>query len=90
MDEIPVITAYTKDGNDITEFDPTEDLEVFSPVVEMLPGWNADISECRKYDELPENAKAYVERLEELIGHKIHLISVGAERNQFIIKENWL
>ena len=56
----------------------------------MLPGWNADISECRKYDELPENAKAYVERLEELIGHKIHLISVGAERNQFIIKENWL
>ena len=37
-----------------------------------------------------ENAKAYVERLEELIGCKIHLISVGAERNQFIIKENWL
>ena len=90
MDEIPVITAYTKGGNDITEFDPSEDLEVFSPVVEMLPGWNADISECRKYDELPENAKAYVERLEELIGRKIHLISVGAERNQFIIKENWL
>lgn len=90
MDEIPVITAYTKDGKQITEFDPTEDLEAFSPVVEMLPGWNADISECRKYDELPENAKAYVERLEELIGHKIHLISVGAERNQFIIKENWL
>lgn len=90
LKEIPVITAYTKDGKDITEFDPTEDLDAFSPVIEMLPGWNKDISDCRTYDELPDNAKAYVESIEKLTGHDIQLISVGPERNQYIIKGEWL
>lgn len=47
-----------------------------------------DISGCTNYDELPENAKKYIKRLEELIGVKISIISVGARRNETIILDN--
>ena len=66
-----------------------DELDSFVPVVEMLPGWECDISGCRTYEELPENAKAYIRILEQLLNHEIQFISVGARRNQFLTKA-WL
>ena len=57
------------------------------PVIEMVPGWQEDISGCRTYEELPKNAKNYIETLERLLNHKIQMISVGARRDQYLMKE---
>lgn len=57
------------------------------PVIEMVPGWQEDISGCRTYEELPENARNYIETLERLLNHKIQMISVGARRDQYLMKE---
>ena len=67
-----------------------DELDSFVPVVEMLPGWECDISGCRTYEELPENAKAYIRILEQLLNHEIQFISVGARRDQFLTKGAWL
>ena len=61
MKEIPVITGYTLDGVQVPSFDPLSDLDRVEPVVTMLPGWQKDISGCKSWDELPKEAKAYVE-----------------------------
>lgn len=90
MKEIPVITAYERDGQKYTEFDPMEDLDTFTPVVEMLPGWQCDLSECRSYEELPDEAKTYIEALEILLHHDIQFISVGAKRDEYLVKGEWL
>ena len=58
------------------------------PVYEVLPGWQEDISEIRSQDALPENAKAYLERIEALARVKIQIISVGPGREQTIIMSN--
>ena len=90
MKEIPVITGYKRDGVVTMDFDPMDELDSFVPVVEMLPGWECDISSCRTYEELPENAKAYIRILEQLLNHEIQFISVGARRDQFLTKGAWL
>lgn len=58
-----------------------------SPVYETVPGWSEDISSCRSWDELPANAKAYVERIETLVGVQAGLISVGPGREQVIPRD---
>ena len=55
------------------------------PVYEELPGWEKDTREIRKFEDLPPQAKAYVHRIQELIGCPIHLVSVGPERDQAIV-----
>ena len=56
----------------------------------MLPGWNRDISGCKSWDDLPKEAKGYVEFLEQQLGHAIQFISTGAERERFVLKGEWL
>jgi adenylosuccinate synthase len=56
----------------------------------MLPGWKTDISNCRSYDELPVNAKRYISFLEDMLRHEIQFVSVGAERNQYLLNGKWL
>ena len=90
LTEIPVITAYERNHKTTTVFDPTENIDSFSPVVTMLPGWKQDISACRKYEDLPENARLYIETLERLLDCDIQFISTGAERNEYMIKGEWL
>ena len=58
----------------------------FEPVYQDLPGWKADTTGCRAFEELPANARAYVERLEELAGVPIRYVSVGPERAQMIVR----
>ena len=89
-DQIPVITGYKRGSIVISEFDPTDDLESYEPEIRMLPGWKTDISGCKTWRDLPEQAKAYVWELESLIDHEIQLISVGAQREQYLLKGRWL
>ena len=90
LDEIPVCVGYEIDGEITTRFPTTARLEKAKPVIEKLPGWKCDISGCRTYEELPENAKAYIRILEQLLNHEIQFISVGARRDQFLTKGAWL
>lgn len=87
---IPVITAYKKNGVETDVFDPLEDLDSYEPVVEYLPGWEHDISNCKSWEQLPENAKAYVNYIEKHMKYQIEFISTGAERNQYLLKGEWL
>ena len=90
FDEIPVITGYRQDGVLLDSFDPMIDLDSCEPVIKYLPGWSSGISTCRSWNELPENAKAYVAFIEEQLDHEIQFVSVGAERDQYIMKGEWL
>lgn len=86
---IPLIVAYQKGSHRTVTFDPTEDLDEYTPVVETMSGWQKDISGCHTYEELPAEAKEYIKTLEHLLNHEIQFISVGARRDQFLIKGEW-
>ncbi len=89
FDTIKVCTAYTYKGKTLTDLPAS--LEVFSecqPVYEELPGWKIDITKVTSFDQLPENAKAYVKHLEQLIGCPIVLVSVGPGRESTIVLKN--
>lgn len=90
MREIPIITGYKYKNTVVKEFDPTDNIDMYKPVVELMPGWLTDISKYHTYDELPNNARNYIEKLEKLLNHEIQFISVGAERNQYLTKGEWL
>ena len=87
FDEIKICVAYKdkRDGS-ISEYYPTNinTHKYLEPVYETHKGWKSDISKAKSYDELPENAKKYLTRLEELMGVKISIISVGPGRDQTI------
>lgn len=87
FEKIPVITGYRVNGKLITDFPTNVLLDAAKPEVEMLDGWNCDISYCRNWNDLPENAKKYIERIEELIGHSIYLVSTGEKRDEYLLKE---
>lgn len=90
IDEIPIITGYKHNNTIVKYFDPTDDLEKYTPIIKTLPGWKSDISNCKKWSTLPDEAKKYVETLENLLDHEIQFISVGAERNQYLLNGKWL
>ena len=60
-------------------------MESARPVYEELPGWDDDITEVKTYEDLPVNAKAYLSRIQELVGVKAELISVGPRMDQTIM-----
>lgn len=85
MGGIKVCVAYEKDGERISSWPTdTETLSEVKPVYETLPGWNEDITNCKTFDELPENAKSYVKYIEDTLKTPVALIGVGADRNQTI------
>ena len=57
------------------------------PVYETLPGWSEDITQCRRWEDLPANAQAYVQRIEHLVGVRAGLISVGPGREEVIPRD---
>lgn len=84
MDKIPVCTHYALGDKQIDEFPFPVLLDECKPVIEYVDGWKEDISGCRKWEELPENARKYVEAIEKAIGCHITYVSVGAERDAYI------
>ncbi|MCI9196461.1 MAG: adenylosuccinate synthase [Lachnospiraceae bacterium] len=87
LDEIPVCTGYEVDGKVTTEFPVTSKLEKAKPVLEVLPGWKCDIRGIRKYEDLPENCRRYVEFVEEKIGFPITMVSNGPGREDIIYRK---
>lgn len=86
LDEIPVCTGYEIDGEVTTDFPTTTLLEKAKPVLETLPGWKCDIRGIKKYEDLPENCRKYIEFVEKHIGFPITIISNGPGRNDIIYR----
>ena len=84
MDEIPLCVKYVVDGQETDEFPFPAALEDAKPVIETMKGWKKDISGVRKWEDLPEEARAYVSRIEEAIECPVTYISVGPERESII------
>ncbi len=86
LDEIPVCTGYEIDGKVTTDFPTTALLEKAKPVLEVLPGWKCDIRGIKKYEDLPENCRKYIEFIEEKIGFPITMVSNGPGRDDIIYR----
>jgi adenylosuccinate synthase len=88
LDEIQVCTGYRLNGKVLKTF-PTDEkrLDNLRPVYETLPGWKQTLTHIKDYDDLPRNARGYIERLEELTGIRARIVSVGARRDQTVFKD---
>ena len=89
LKEIPVCTAYQRDGKELHSLDFSGDARLLAqcaPVYETLPGWQADLRACRTWGDLPEAARAYVRFIEEQTGLPVAYISVGPERSALIAR----
>ncbi len=84
MDRIPVCTHYELDGKQTDEFPFPVALNDVKPVIEYVDGWGCDISGIRRWEDLPVQARNYVEMIEKAIGCHITYVSVGAERDAYI------
>jgi adenylosuccinate synthase len=89
LKELKICTAYKYKGKQIDTFPASlKMLEACEPVYEKLSGWEEDISELRRFEDLPANVRAYLKRVEELTGVPVQIISVGPGREQTIILNN--
>lgn len=88
LDEIPICTAYEVDGEVTEDFPVTWKLEKAKPVLETLPGWKCDIRGIRKYEDLPENCRKYIEFVEAHIGYPITMVSNGPGREDIIYRQS--
>lgn len=86
LDEIPVCIGYEIDGKVTTDFPTTAILKKAKPVYEILPGWKSDIRGIKKYEDLPENCRNYIELVERHIGYPITMVSNGPGRDDIIYR----
>nr|WP_305910165.1 adenylosuccinate synthase [Methylomarinum sp. Ch1-1]MDP4520030.1 adenylosuccinate synthase [Methylomarinum sp. Ch1-1] len=89
LDKIGICTAYKING-DITETAPlgADQYEACEPIIEEMPGWSVSTKGVTKLEDLPDNARAYIKRLEQLVGVQVSILSTGPDRNETIILEN--
>ena len=88
LSELKICTGYVADGKPLDEFpDDPAVLERAEPVLESLEPWPQDISGVRRFEDLPGAAKAYVNRVEELLGAPVRIISVGPDREETILRK---
>jgi len=86
---LQICTAYELDGQKVTELPGDyEDLARVKPIYETLQGWDENLADVRTFDELPENAKRYVRRVEEVSGVPVVCVSVGADRGETVLLQN--
>jgi adenylosuccinate synthase len=91
LDKVPVCVAYDVDGVRHAEMPVNQtDFHHAVPIYEELPGWWEDISDARRLDDLPPNARAYVEALEEMSGARISAIGVGPGRDETVVVHDLL
>lgn len=86
LDKIPVCTGYEIDGEVTDVFPCTPKLNKAKPVLTYLDGWKCDISGIRNYEDLPENARKYVEFVEEQLGYPVTMVSNGPKREDIIMR----
>lgn len=87
LDEIPVCVGYEIDGEVTTDFPVTAKLEKAKPVLKTLPGWKCEIRGIKKYEDLPENCRKYIEFIEGQIGYPITMVSNGPGRDDIIYRQ---
>lgn len=85
FETLRICTHYEVDGKITDRFPTGHDLNVAKPVYETVKGWNCDISACRKKEDLPKKALDYIKRIEQLTGCPVKYVSVGAEREAYIV-----
>jgi adenylosuccinate synthase len=87
LDELQICEAYEINGNRTTDFPShIENLGLARPLYRTLPGWMSDTSGIRSYDDLPENARRYIEAIGDLMETPVDIVSVGPDREQTIIR----
>ncbi len=85
LPELKICVAYERSGQRTTDFPShADDLRQVTPVYETLPGWQQDIRPIRRYADLPPACRAYLERISQLLGRPVEIISVGPDREQTI------
>ena len=88
LEHVRICTGYNCRGKRLDYFRADMDtLAEVEPIYETLPGWKQDISQVRRWDDLPQETKQYVKRLESLVGAPIKMVSVGSERTATLIRE---
>ncbi len=90
LEEIPVCVGYEIQGEVTKEFPVTAKLQKAKPVFEVLPGWKCEIRGIRKYEDLPENCRRYIEFIEGQIGYPITMVSNGPGREDIIYRKSAL
>ncbi|MEO8748942.1 MAG: adenylosuccinate synthetase, partial [Allobranchiibius sp.] len=91
MERVPVCVAYDVDGVRHDEMPVSQsDFHHATPIYEDLPGWSQDISDTRRYEDLPERCREYVEFVEQQIGARISVIGVGPGRDEVIVRHDLL
>lgn len=86
LDELPVCVGYEIDGKVTRDFPTTVQLEKAKPVYEVLPGWKCEIRGIKKYEDLPENCRKYIEFIEKEIETPITMVSNGPGRDEIIYR----
>ena len=86
LDEIPVCVGYEIDGEVRKDFPTTVELAKAKPVYEVLPGWKSEIRGIKKYEDLPENCRKYIEFIEKELEVPIKMVSNGPERHEIIYR----
>lgn len=84
MKKVPICVAYDVDGERVIDFPMGDRLNKAKPIIEYMEGWNCDISNCRKFEDLPKAAREYIQYIEKAIDTKIKYVSVGADRDAYI------
>ena len=87
LDELPICVGYEIDGEITRDFPVTAELKKAKPVYEKLPGWKCEIKGIRKYEELPENCRKYIEFIEKELGVPVTMVSNGPGREDIIYKK---
>ncbi len=89
LEEIQVCEAYEIDGERTTDFPAQlDELAKASPVLTSLPGWQQDITGARRLEELPPEARAYIDLVGELVGRPVDIVSIGPDREQTILVDH--
>ena len=86
LKDIPICVAYEIDGKRTEEFPYGDLLNRAKPIIETMPGWNCDISGCRRLSDLPEQAVNYIKYIEKAVACPIKYVSVGAEREAYVTR----
>lgn len=87
LDELPICVGYEIDGKITKDFPVTAELKKAKPVYEKLPGWKCEIKGIRKYEELPENCRKYIEFIEKELGVPVTMVSNGPGREDIIYRK---
>ncbi len=89
LDKIRICVGYDCNGEFCSEMPSSmKRLEACEPIQEEMEGWSYDMSHVREYDDLPDNAKRYIKRIEELVEARVIMVSVGSKRDETIVLEN--